>query len=120
MDMWIAITDGDWFRYLAGRATDGRLDEVNFWSPTTVRRLKNFGPGEPVFLRLKSPTNAIAGYGFFAHFDILEVDVAWRTFGDKNGARTLEAFLERIGHYRKQDAATPEVARARFGCTVLR
>ena len=35
-------------------------------------------PGEPVFFRLKSPWNAIAGYGYFADFQVLDLELAWR------------------------------------------
>ena len=36
-------------------------------------------PGEPIFFRLKKPDYAIAGYGFFAQFDVLDLDLAWQT-----------------------------------------
>src|SRR5262245_59280247 len=119
MEPFVAITDSGWFRYLAGKSPDGRVDEVNFWSPSTTRRLRRFSPGAPVFFRLKAPMNAIVGYGFFAHFAQLEVDIAWRTFGDKNGAATFEEFLSRMGRYRGLDLSDPVVIRRPLGCTLL-
>lgn len=120
MDAFVAVTDADWFRYLAARSPDRRVDEVNFWSPSTTRRLRVFPPGAPVFFRLKAPVNAVAGYGFFAEFAELEVDVAWRTFGDKNGAPDIGAFLDRMGAYRRLDLSDPAVVRRPLGCTLLR
>ena len=59
--------------------------------------------GEPVFFRLKAPRNAIAGYGFFGAFSLLELRMAWQTFGDKNGDPDIVSFLTRIGNYRGVD-----------------
>ena len=76
-DPFIALTDKAWFDFLAGHAEHGVVDEVNFWSPASTEPLKEMQPGEPVFLRLKKPWHAIAGYGLFAHFSVLDLDVAW-------------------------------------------
>ncbi len=116
----VAITDKAWFDFLAGRAVDGRVDEVNFWSPQSTRPMKRMAPGEPVFLRLKSPHHAIAGYGFFAHFARLGLDEAWRLFGWRNGDPFEASFLQRIGRYRKLDLLDPATPWAPLGCTVLR
>jgi hypothetical protein len=35
--------------------------------------------------------NYIVGGGFFGHFSILPVILAWETFGQNNGAKTIEA-----------------------------
>jgi len=116
----LALTDERWFGFLSGRAVDGRLDEVNFWSPRSVRPLKRFTPGEPVFLRLKRPHHAVAGYGFFAHFTVLSLRLAWETFGEKNGDPDEVRFLERIGAYRGEDLLEPACAAGPIGCTILR
>ncbi len=100
----IAVTDKAWFDFLADRADDGALDEVNFWSPRSTRPMKQMALGEPVFFRLKSPVNAIAGYGFFAHFAVLDLEVAWQRFGWKNGDPDRRRFLDRIGKYRGVDS----------------
>jgi putative restriction endonuclease len=116
----IAVTDKAWFDFLAGRADRGYLDEVNFWSPKSVRPMKHMALGEPVFFRLKSPVNAIAGYGFFAHFGVLDLEVAWQCFGWKNGDPDRHRFLHRIGEYRGVDLLAGKAERAPIGCTILR
>ncbi len=117
----IALTDGDWYRFLRQRAgPDGRLDEVNFWSPRTDRPLARLSPGEPVFLRLKSPLCAIAGYGFFAHFTVVRVGEAWRLFGEKNGDPDEASFLTRIGRYRKRPLTGAQGRLESLACTILR
>jgi len=69
----VASTDAAWFRFHCTRSEglDGRLDEINFWQPQAQRPMARMRPGLPVFFRLKSPNNAIAGYGFFPHFMLL-------------------------------------------------
>lgn len=116
----IALTDKAWFDFLTSISSAGRVDEVNFWSPRAQRPMKQMRPGEPVFFRLKSPHNAIAGYGFFAHFTVLELDTAWSTFGNKNGDPDRLRFLQRIGGYRQSDLVAPGSARNPLGCTILR
>lgn len=116
----IANTDRAWFDYLAMRAVEGRVDEVNFWSPQATRPMKRMTPGEPVFFRLKSPDHVIAGYGFFAHYATLGLDEAWRLFGWRNGDPYEVAFLQRIGRYRGLDLLDARAPRAPMGCTVLR
>lgn len=103
----IAVTDKAWFDFLADRADEGALDEVSFWSPRSTRPMKHMALGEPVFFRLKSPVNAIAGYGFFAHFAVLDLEVAWQCFGWKNGDPDRRRFLDRIGRYRGVDSLFP-------------
>lgn len=89
----IAVTDRAWFDYLRSTSTHDLVDEVNFWSPAAQTPLKHFRPGEPVFFKLKAPIHCIAGYGFFAHFSLLDLDVAWDTFGIRNGFPDLIQFL---------------------------
>ncbi len=114
----IGVTDKAWFDFLASQA--GRVDEVNFWSPTSVKPIKAMPPGTPFFFRLKHPWNAIAGYGFFAHFCVLDLDSAWDLFGWKNGDPDRLRFLTRIGGYRGVDLLDPRNRREPIGCTVLR
>jgi len=116
----LALTDKAWFDYLTSIASEGRVDEVNFWSPRAQRPMKQMRPGAPVFFRLKSPINAVAGYGFFAHFTILELDTAWSTFGIKNGDPNRQRFLQRIGGYRNSDLSAHSDNRKPLGCTILR
>jgi putative restriction endonuclease len=87
MNAYVAVTDQDWFDYLAALPS---VDEVNFWQPTpwggSLRVLKR---GEPLLFKLKSPVNAIGGGGFFEHYTELPLSLAWEAFGDKNGAGSL-------------------------------
>lgn len=82
--------------------------------------MRTMAAGELMFFRLKKPDYAIAGYGFFAHFEVLDLDLAWQTFGEKNGDPTRERFFERIGGYRGIDLLHSTSRRTPIGCTVLR
>lgn len=82
--------------------------------------MKTMRPGEPVFFRLKDPHNAIAGYGFYAHYCLLGLDEAWDVFGWKNGDPDKLRFLQRIGRYRGIDLLDPAQPRAEIACTILR
>jgi len=119
-EAFVANTDRAWFDFLSARAIEGRLDEVNFWLPKATAPMREMLPGEPVFFRLKKPDYAIAGYGFFAHFQVLDLDLAWQTFGEKNGDPSRARFFERIGGYRGLDLLKPTSRRDPIGCTLLR
>jgi putative restriction endonuclease len=119
-EAFVANTDRGWFDFLASRAAGGRLDEVNFWLPRATTPMREMMVGEPVFFRLKKPDYAIAGYGFFAHFQVLDLDLAWQTFGEKNGDPSRDRFFERIGKYRGIDLRLPSARRDPVGCTILR
>jgi putative restriction endonuclease len=116
----IAVTDKAWFDYLSSRSQAGRLDEVNFWSPKSVEPMKAMPPGTPVFFKLKRPDDAIAGYGFFAHFAVLDLELAWNMFAEKNGAPGRFQFFARIGGYREVELLRPETPKNPLGCTILR
>lgn len=116
----IAVTDPAWFAYLSARSLTRTVDEVNFWSPSARAPMKRLSPGEPVFFRLKSPTNAIAGYGFYATFALLGLRDAWQSFGDKNGDADVVKFLQRIGAYRHENLLAQNTSPAPLGCTILR
>jgi putative restriction endonuclease len=119
-EVFVALTDRAWFDYLSRRSNRGRFDEVNFWQPKATRPMKQLAAGEPVFFRLKKPDYAVAGYAFFAHFQVLDLDLAWQTFGEKNGDPSREAFFARIGKYRGIDLLRPDARREPIGCTILR
>ncbi len=116
----VANTDQRWFDFLRSRSTGGIVDEVNFWSPSAQRPMRRMDPGEPVFFRLKRPRYAVAGYGFFAHFALLELDVAWDTFGAGNGFPDRVGFLEALGGWRQQDLAAMRADGRKLACTILR
>lgn len=119
--VFIAHTHREWFDNLSRRAAQEnrgwplRLDEVNFWSPKSASPIKRFSPGEPIFFRLGAPDRAIAGYGFYAeHLDNIDVRLAWRLFGPKNGAETLSDLARILGR------STEEQLRRPLGSMILR
>jgi len=116
----VANTDHDWFDFLRARSTDGIVDEVNFWSPEAQRPMKRLGPGEPIFFRLKAPRHAIGGYGFFAHFALLELDLAWDILGHRNGFPDRLRFLRGLGVYRDEDLQSSRADSKKLACTILR
>jgi len=116
----VSLTDRRWFDHLSGlaRGRGGRLDEVNFWRPKSQQQLRVIGLGAPFFLRLKSPVNAIAGYGFFAHWHLVPFLEAWSLFGEKNGAPNLAGFRDQITNLRGSDPMLP--GQKPLGCIILR
>jgi putative restriction endonuclease len=117
---YIANTDRAWFDFLRSMAVNDVVDEVNFWLPKAITPLKRMSPGEPVFFRLKKPDYAIAGYGFFAHFALVDLHTAWSTFTWKNGDPDKRRFFERIGGYRGIDLLNQSAPISPVGCTILR
>lgn len=85
-------TDFDWFQYLSSQDD---LDEVNFWRPGGKRMIAE--RGAPVFFKLKSPQNAIAGFGFFSRYKRLPIWLAWDLFGRANGVATRTELADRLG-----------------------
>jgi putative restriction endonuclease len=110
---WVGVTDHEWYRYLAGR----KPDEVNFWQPSAGRMPVRLTPGAPFLFKLHaSHGGRIVGGGFFAHYSVFPVRMAWEAFEDKNGAPTLPDMITRIARYRRRsvDADTHQI-----GCFVL-
>lgn len=113
MKFWIGITDYQWYRFLAGQ----KFDEVNFWQPSAGRMPVRLTPGAPFLFKLhQSDGGRIVGGGFFAHYSVFPVRIAWDAFEEKNGAATLSEMVTRIAHYRRRsvDADTDQI-----GCYVL-
>ena len=113
MNGYVATTDHDWFTFLRSK----RPDEVNFWQPSG-RGFHVLRPGEPLFFKLKSPHNAIGGFGLFARHELATATLAWEAFGELNGARSFDEMCTRIEKYR---AAKPTESRNlyRIGCIML-
>jgi putative restriction endonuclease len=109
----IAVTDGDWFRFLSRQ--EG-LDEVNFWQPGGGRGFRALSLGEPLLFKLHFPDNFIVGGGFFAHFTRLPVSIAWETFGLKNGAATYAEMRQRIERLRHSPVTRDDY---QVGCIML-
>jgi putative restriction endonuclease len=95
---YVAPTDYDWFTYL--RAIEPPIDEVNFWKPGSGTNFHALDPGEPLFFKLKAPHNAIAGFGYFAHFSRLPVSMVWQVYGEANGARSYAEMRDTLVRYR--------------------
>ena len=96
---YVANTDIDWFQTLSVRP---EIEEINFWQPSGGKGFHVLAPGELIFFRLKSPHNAIGGFGIFARHDILPAWHAWDTFGEGNGARSFPEMRERVAQYRRR------------------
>lgn len=95
--LWVANTDPDWFDFLAAQPD---IDEVNFWQPSGGTQFGAIQPGELFLFKLKSPRNAIGGFGVLDRANNYPVSLAWEALGIKNGARTLQEMRERVGKYR--------------------
>src|SRR4051812_34836978 len=106
-DPFIAHTHRDWFDFLSPAALAGRLDETNFWFPHAQRPPRKFSPGDPVFFRLGAPERKIGGYGFFASSQLLQLDLAWETFGYRNGAADRSSFFAMLGRFSEEERAAP-------------
>lgn len=114
MKLLVAVTDNDWFEFLAGL---GELDEVNFWNPGG-RSLSRLDPGTPVLFKLHHPYNHIVGGGFFRVFSVLPLSMAWDAFGRKNGAESLERMRALIERHKPVEQLDPREDYL-IGCTVL-
>jgi putative restriction endonuclease len=107
-------TDINWFKFLRERQP---LDEVNFWRPSG-RGFAALSPGEPLLFKLKSPHNAIGGFGLFARYEQATAHLAWDAFGERNGATTFDEMCRRIEHYRAGQPNDP-LRRYQVGCIML-
>jgi putative restriction endonuclease len=111
--LWAANTDLDWFDFLSAQPD---IDEVNFWQPSGHANFGAIGEGELFLFKLKSPRNAIGGFGVLSQSTNMPLSLAWEAFGIKNGAPTLPEMRARIIQYRSdaRHEADPMI-----GCRVL-
>ncbi len=114
MKLFIGITDHDWFNL---HAMKDHVEEVNFWRPSSQLSFRALNWGEPFLFKLHSPHNFIVGGGFFTKYLRLPVSMAWETFGEANGATSLEEVRIRISKYRRQPIARGEDPQ--IGCILL-
>jgi len=114
LKVFVAVTDGDWFRFLSAQE---RLDEVNFWQPGGERDFVALTLGAPFLFKLRWPDNVIVGGGFFASFSRLPVSIVWDVFGQKNGAPSYAAMRARIERLRRARPSPREDYSV--GCIVL-
>lgn len=114
MRLYVAVTDSEWYKLHTSKSV---IDEVNFWRPSPEAGFKVLSLGEPLLFKLHAPNNYIVGGGFFAKFIQLPLRLAWETFGEGNGVRSLEEARARIAKYRRtpiQAGEDPQI-----GCIVL-
>lgn len=110
----VAPTDHGWYRFLQARP---ELGEVNFWRPGGGN-FAALSPGEVFFFKLKSPHNAIGGFGLFARFAPLPVWQAWDVFGQANGAVDQDELLRRLTAYSSPSSGLVGVDRV-IGCIAV-
>ncbi len=111
MKLFLGVTDNSWFRYLSKI----NPEDVNFWQPGGKTSFKILERGAPFLFKLKSPINAIGGVGFFSSHTFLPLNVAWDTFGNRNGCDSIQEFSRIISNYRKdRNNSNPTI-----GCIVL-
>ena len=98
MNLYLALTDANWFRFLRGRPD---LDEVNFWQPGGGRHLRQLPAGAPFLFKLHAPEHFIVGGGRFRRsVKDIPLDLAWEAFGEKNGAASLAELREGVLSHR--------------------
>lgn len=112
---YVGVTDGDWYRFLAGRPD---LTEVNFWRPAGDREFRVLSLGEPFFFKTHKPDDRVVGGGFFSGFASLRLSEAWSIYGEANGVASLAEMRGRVGRYRRapiRDGLDPPI-----GCVLIR
>ncbi|MBP3883498.1 MAG: HNH endonuclease [Olsenella sp.] len=99
MDVYVGLTDWDWFSFLQHR----EMAEVNFWKPSG-QPFRALSEGDLFLFKLKAARGGrIAGGGFFVNSTITSIDWAWRAFGIENGTASLTELNDKIWHYRHCD-----------------
>lgn len=112
MKGYVGNTDFEWYEFLRQHP---ELNEVNFWQPSGGRKFHAISSGAPFFFRLKSPHNAVGGYGFLTYHDTLPAWLAWETFGIANGAPERDAMYQRIARYRREPSGPGNL----IGCLMI-
>ena len=74
VSIYVGVTDGDWFRFLAQRPD---ITEVDFWQPVDTRRFGALASGELFLFKLKAPDHFIAGGGLFVTANAYPTSLAW-------------------------------------------
>jgi putative restriction endonuclease len=115
VEAYVAVTDDDWYRFLARRP---ELDEVNFWRPGGGRAFRRIAVGEPFFFKTHHPHNRVVGGGFYSGFAPLTVSEAWDLYGYANGVEDLDQMRRRVGRYRRTPIGPGEDPE--IGCVFVR
>lgn len=109
----ILNTDFDWYQSLRAQPN---LDEINFWRPGKlgVRAER----GTPMIFKLKSPQNAICGFGFFSRYQRMPLWQAWEIFDTANGVASQSELLRRLSRIASRNSIDFD-ADPQIGCLVL-
>ena len=99
MQAYVGVTDYNWFDLLRNLP---ELEEVNFWQPGGNQVFKALKPGELFLFKLHYPYNKIVGGGIFVYSNVLPINLAWDSFGMKNGANSLLEMRRNVGRLRHQ------------------
>ncbi len=110
MNLYVGITDPDWFRFLRGR----HADEMNFWRPRNTNEFGAIDRGELFLFKSRYPENRIVGGAFLLRHTTMRLEMAWDFFGEANGVESLDAFRKKISSIRRDQERNPEI-----GCTLL-
>jgi putative restriction endonuclease len=114
MNFFVAVTDYDWFQLHASKP---RVEEVNFWRPSSTASFKALEAGEMFLFKLHAPRNFVVGGGFFTRFALLPLSLAWEAFKEGNGVRSLSEMRDRISRLRRSPIGTAE--NPPVGCILL-
>jgi putative restriction endonuclease len=115
MKGYVANTHHDWFDFLSRQR---RWDEINFWQPSDYFAFRG-APGSPFFFRLKSPRNAIGGFGYVQSYAPLPEWLAWECFGEGNGAPSFAVMSRRLAAVREKSNIHGSGELKQIGCIIL-
>jgi len=111
MNIYVGVTDKNWYTQLKADA----VDEVNFWNPG-ASPFRALSENELFLFKLHYPDNFIVGGGFYVRYTQLPPFLAWEAFGRKNGTTSYAELLSRIEKYRGKNRISDN---AQIGCTIL-
>ena len=112
MQIYVGITDYNWFQFLKDRESD----EVNFWKPGS-QPFKALQENDLFLFKLHAPQNYIVGGGYFVKYSLLPTYLAWEAFGEKNGTSSLRDLNSAIEKYRAKNNIS--VQNPQIGCIIL-
>lgn len=112
MQMYVGITDYNWFQFLKDR----NANEVNFWKPGT-QPFKALQENDLFLFKLHAPRNYIVGGGFFVKYSYLPSYLAWEAFKEMNGTSSLSDLNNAIAKYRAKNGIS--IANPQMGCIIL-
>jgi putative restriction endonuclease len=111
---WIGVTDAGWAEFHGSR----RSGEVNFWAPGGERSFGAIDQGGLILFKLKAPVNKIIGGGWFVRSTTLPLELAWKVYGEGNGATSLDRLRANITAMRTK-MGKPTGPNEVIGCTLL-